>query len=274
MCAAPLRRAFQPEGEVVPAVQSAAAPITAFPPPRRPTAQASLPLALPRRQAGRPRLRGLSGPFLPAEDDSPYRLPREASERLALALTPARNREAAFALARFLARFWSTPSRLLTAFPIDRRALANRPDLGLTEAQVRGAVRALENVGFLDRALPEKGSAYRAVGPAGELHRKPVLFRFGGEYAPLFAAANKRAGAARGGQGRARRQISPAPAPQPSAGRERAPSLKSPKSKSEAEPKVLMGEVVRRLPEPPLQKSALDSALERWTKAFEESRRR
>src|SRR5688500_6889889 len=104
----------------------------------------------------------------------------------------------------------------ITAFPIDRRALANRSDLGLTEAQVRGAVRALESVGFLDRALPEKGSAYRAVGPAGELRRKPVLFRFGGEYAPLFAAANNRAAAARGGQGRARRQISPAPAPRPS----------------------------------------------------------
>src|SRR3954453_2945429 len=137
---------------------------------------------------------------------------------------PARNREAAFALARFLARFWSTPSRLLTAFPIDRRALANRPDLRLTEAQVRGAARTLESVGYLARALPEKGSAYRQVGPAGELHRKPVLFRFGGEYAPLFVAANKRAAAARGGQGRARRQISPAPVPRPSAARERAPS--------------------------------------------------
>jgi hypothetical protein len=274
MCGAPLWRAFQPEGKAVPAVQPAAVSIAAFPSPRRPTSQPSLPLTLPRMRAGRPRLRGLSSSFLPADGGSPYRLPREASERLALALTPARNREAAFALARFLARFWSTPSRLLTAFPIDRRALANRPDLGLTEAQVRGAVRALENVGFLDRALPEKGSAYRPVGPAGELHRKPVLFRFGGEYAPLFVAANKRAAAARDGQERARRQISPAPVPRPSAARETAPSLKSPKNKSEAETKVLMGEVVRRLPEPPLQKSALDSALERWTKAFEESRRR
>src|SRR4051812_28612258 len=274
MCAAPLRRAFQPEGEVVPADQPAAASTAAFPPPRRSTSQPSLPLTLPRSRAGRPRLRGLSGPFLPAESGSPYRLPREVSERLALALTPARNREAAFTLAHFLARFWSTPSRLLTAFPIDRRALANRPDLGLTEAQVRGAVRALENVGFLDRALPEKGSAYRAVGPAGELHRKPVLFRFGDEYAPLFVAANNRAAAARGGQGRARRQISPAPAPQPSAARAVAPLFKSPKSKSEAELKVLMGEVIRRPPESPLQKSTLDSALERWRKAFEESRRR
>src|SRR5215210_3933828 len=141
MCAAPLWRAFQPEGKAVPAVQSVAASIAAFPSPRRPTSQPSLPLTLPRMRAGRPRLRGLSSSFLPADGGSPYRLPREASERLALALTPARNREAAFALARFLARFWSTPSRLLTAFPIDRRALANRPDLGLTEAQVRGAVR-------------------------------------------------------------------------------------------------------------------------------------
>src|SRR4051794_13434926 len=274
MCAAPLRRAFQPEGEVVPAVQPTAASIAALPPPRRSTAQPSLALTLPRKRAGQPRLRGLSSPFLPAEGGSPYRLPREASERLALALTPARNREAAFTLARFLARFWSTPSRLLTAFPIDRRALANRLDLGLTEAQVRGAVRALENVGFLDRALPEKGSAYRAAGPAGELHRKPVLFRFGGEYAPFFAGANNRAAAARGGQGRARRQTSPAPASWPSATRAAAPSFKSPKSKSEAENKVLMGEVIRRLPEAPVQKSALDSALERWTKAFEEGRRR
>jgi hypothetical protein len=212
-------------------------------------------------------------PFTPSSA-GPYRLPRDVRDRLATALAPFRNRDAAFTLAHFLARFWSTPNRLLVAFPIDRRALANRPDLGLTEAQVRGAVRALENVGFLDRALPEKGSAYRQVGPEGELHRKPVLFRFGGEYAPLFAAANRRAAAARGGQERARRQISPAPVPRPSAARAMAPVIKSPKSKSEAETKVLMGEVIRRLPESDLQESALNSALERWIKAFEESRRR
>src|SRR3954469_3918159 len=85
-CALPLlRRAFQPEGEVVPASQLAAASTAAFPPPRRSTSQPSLPLTLPRMQAGRPRRRGLSSPFLPAEGGSPYRLPREASERLALA---------------------------------------------------------------------------------------------------------------------------------------------------------------------------------------------
>jgi hypothetical protein len=37
-----------------------------------------------------------------------------------------------FALETFLGRFWSMPSRIIDAFPIDRRELANRPDLGLT----------------------------------------------------------------------------------------------------------------------------------------------
>ena len=41
---------------------------------------------------------------------------------------PLRNGEAAFALATFLARFWSTPTRITLGFPIDRRELA-RPDL-------------------------------------------------------------------------------------------------------------------------------------------------
>jgi len=251
-CVTSLQRALPPEGR------------------RMSTVQPLLPLPRPSRA----RVRNLRRPFTPSRTAGPYRLPHDAWDRLVSALAPARNRDAALALAVFLGRFWSTPNRLVSAFPIDRRALANRLDLGLTEAQVRGAVRALENVGFLDRALPEKGSAYRAVGPAGELHRKPVLFRFGGEYAPLFVAANNRAAAARGGQGRSRRQISPVPVSRPSVARGTAPSLKSPKSKSKAENKVLMGEVAIQLPKSHLQKSALDSALERWTKAFEESRRR
>jgi hypothetical protein len=258
----------------VPASQPAAASIAASLPSHLSASQPLLPLTLPRSRASRPRLRGLSSPFLPAEGASPYRLPREVSERLVTALTPARNREAAFALARFLARFWSTPSRLLTAFPIDRRALANRPDLGLTEAQVRGGIRALDAVGFLERALPEEGSAYRAVGPGGELHRKPVLFRFGGEYASLFAAANNRAAAARGGHKRPRRPTGMGPIPRPPAARATAAVVKSPKSKSEAEPLVLMGEITPRPPEPQRQNSALDAALDRWRRAFEENRQR
>src|SRR5215218_3998126 len=57
-------------------------------------------------------------PFTPSSA-GPYRLPRDVRDRLASALAPFRNRDAAFALAVFLARYWSTPARLLAAFPID-----------------------------------------------------------------------------------------------------------------------------------------------------------
>ena len=56
-------------------------------------------------------------------------MPREARDRLAAALAPYRNRDSAFALAVFLARFWSTPSRIIDAFPIDRRELAEHGEL-------------------------------------------------------------------------------------------------------------------------------------------------
>src|SRR3954470_976466 len=139
------------------------------------------------------RRRGSRRPFTPASA-GPYRLPRDVRDRLASALRPFRNRDAAFALAVFLGRFWSTPSRLLTAFPMDRRELADHAALGLTEARVRGAIRILEEVGFLDRALVS-GSTHKPT-PEG-LHRKPVLFMFGSDYGLLFGTANKRAVAAR-----------------------------------------------------------------------------
>src|SRR3954447_12171918 len=108
------------------------------------------------------RRRSVRRPFTPAQQGrGHYRLPHEIQDRLTTALAPYRNREAAFALATFLARFWSMPARVVGAFPIDRRELANHPALGLTEAKVRGAIRTLEEVGFLDRAIPPSGSRYK-----------------------------------------------------------------------------------------------------------------
>ena len=143
-------------------------------------------------------------PFTPSPYAGPYRLPRDVRDHLVAALVPFRNRDAAFALATFLGRFWSAPNRLLTAFPIDRRELANHAALGLTEARVRGAIRTLEEAGFLDRAAAS-GSTHKPT-PDG-LHRKPVLFLFGSDYGPLFSAANRRAAAARERRSGTRRMV-------------------------------------------------------------------
>src|SRR3954467_6678735 len=155
------------------------------------------------------RRRGSRRPFAPSQGGA-YRLPHNVRDRLTAALAPCRNRDAAFALAVFLGRFWSTPSRLLAAFPIDRRELAAHAVLGLTEARVRGAIRAVEDVGFLDRAVVS-GSPHRPT-PDG-LHRKPVLFMFGSAYGPLFGAANRRAASARERRSGSRRTSTPAPTP-------------------------------------------------------------
>ncbi len=152
------------------------------------------------------RVRSVRRPFRPSAGEGGYRLPHDVRDRLSAALAPFRNREAAFALATFLARFWSVPGRVASAFPIDRRELAGRPDLGLTEKRVRSAITTLEAVGFLERAIPPSGSRYKATEDG--LHRKPILYVFGSEYGSAFVLANKRAQAARGGDRHARRPLS------------------------------------------------------------------
>jgi hypothetical protein len=51
---------------------------------------------------------------------------------------------------------------------------------------------------------------------ADGLHRKPILYVFGAEYAPAFITANKRGRMARGGDRRDRRPITPATSSWPS----------------------------------------------------------
>jgi hypothetical protein len=178
-------------------------------------------------------------------------------------LAPYRNREAAYALAVFLARFWSTPSRITDAFPIDRRALVEHGELDLTERRIRSAIRVLEEVGFLDRAVAS-GSRYKATEDG--LRRKPILFMFGSDYAPAFIAANRRAAAARGGHPGERRPIPSEAARQAPAARFEASLTKWPKGKSEAESPVLMGQLVKTSGIPPKAfepDPRLEAALER-----------
>jgi hypothetical protein len=145
----------------------------------------------------------------------------------------------------FLARYWSAPGRIVDNFHIDRRALADHGDLDLTEKRIRSAIRTLEEIGFLDRAVTS-GSRYKPTEDG--LRRKSIRFQFGSEYAPLFIAANGRAAAARGGHSGERRALAPSRAPSRSTVNFRTSPLKGPKSKSEAGRSVNLG---------PLYQSAL-----------------
>ena len=107
----------------------------------------------------------------------------------------------------------------------------------------------------------------------GELHRKRVLYQFGSDYGPLFAAANRRARKIRGGQGgSARLDFAPESARGPSVGFLEARTLSSPKSKDSEADRMLMDEIRPKPPAPSAPSPPLEAALERWTKAFEESR--
>src|SRR3954451_17677939 len=116
-----------------------------------------------------------------------YRLPACVRDQLAAALAGRRNRDACLTLQTFIGRFWTAPRRLGLPFMLDRRALAPVEALGLSEARVRGAIRALEHVGFLER-MPASGRTHQAT--AGGLHRKPVAFAFAATYRDAFSIAN------------------------------------------------------------------------------------
>src|SRR4051794_10295508 len=168
-----------------------------------------------------------------------YRLPASVRDRLASALAGRRNRDACLTLATFLGRFWSAPRKLGLPFMLDRRALAPVEALGLTEAKVRGAIRALEEIGFLDR-MPAGGRTHQAT--AEGLRRMPVAFTFAATYRSAFGMANKRAQAARDRRSRARRAQTPAAVPRPSPAVLEARHLNSPKYKPSEATKVYLGE--------------------------------
>jgi hypothetical protein len=151
------------------------------------------------------------------------------------------------------------------AFPIDRRALAGHKDLELSEARVRGAIRLLEEIGFLEREEAAPGAKFQRT--AEGLHRRPILFRFGPDFLDLFRNARRSLAAHRKPQERRK----PIPA-------RTYPSLprtltKSPKHTSDIPPILLMGEV-RRLPRensPPWDQPHSDSRLEAALKRLGEA---
>ena len=201
-------------------------------------------------------------PWTPPAPAGPYKLPRDVQDRLTAALRDFRNRDAAVALAAFLGRFWSAPSRLVKAFPIDRRALTDHPDLGLTEARVRGAITTLELVGFLERAAPPAGSSYQRT--ADGLHRRPILYRFGGEHMHAFQMANARSRTAQNARLGSRRSLSPSEAQQTS-GSPIESRTKSPKNKAIAnlpEGEILMGDQRTPTETDPNLEAALNRLLE------------
>jgi hypothetical protein len=229
---------------------------------------------LPLTRLFRPRVRSVRRSFTPSQEGrGPYRLPREVRDRLATSLARYRNRDSAYALAMFLARYWSTPSRIADAFPIDRRALAEHGELDLTEKRIRNAIRALEEIGFLDRAVTS-GSSYKATEDG--LRRKPIKFMFGSEYAPAFIAANRRAAAARGGHSSERRAIPAAASQRPStANSEGLSPLKGPKNTNAPERTVNLGPLVKEsgFPANPFDPdSKLERALARLEERFRQSR--
>jgi hypothetical protein len=198
-------------------------------------------------------------------------LPRDVQDRLALALAPFRNREAAFTLATFLARFHSNPDRVLGVFAIDRRALVGHADLDLTEKRIRSAITTLEAVGFLDRAIPPSGSRYKATEDG--LHRRPIQFTFGSEYGPLFIKANNRARRLKGSDPAARRPISPSAQSKPLTRLLQPPQMaptKGPKDSSEADKALYLGPLRQNsgFPAQPSAPTPLDLALQRLGEAI------
>jgi hypothetical protein len=203
-------------------------------------------------------------------------------DRLKAALAPFRNREAAYALAVFLARFWSAPGRIVETFHIDRRALAEHGELGLTEKRIRSAITTLEEIGFIDRTVTS-GSKYQPT--ENGLRRKPIRYQFGSEYAPLFISANRRAAARRERGSEAERTKTLVSSHQASTGSAEAresfasskdfPPLKGPKSRNLSEKSVNLGPLVKEsgLPAKAFDPDPkLEAALARLEEGFRQSR--
>lgn len=121
--------------------------------------------------------------YVPTRHCGNYRLPPSLIDILGSRLRSFRNAHSANLLATFLARMNAGPKRFGRSFPIDRRALANHPDLGLSEDRIRGAIATLEKVGFIERVPMKRTYRQHEDG----VRRKAIQWRFGPEFNGRFA---------------------------------------------------------------------------------------
>jgi len=95
--------------------------------------------------------------------------------------------------------------RLSATPPPGTRPPAEHEALGLTEAQVRGALATLAEIGCLARYEPEAGKRYQRTETG--LQRRVILHHFGETYANAFTRANTQSQAALGAPAPARRPV-------------------------------------------------------------------
>jgi hypothetical protein len=147
---------------------------------------------------------------------------------------------------------------------VDRVALADHAGHGLTESRVRGALAALEAIGFLVREAV-KGSTYRPT-EAG-LRRKPVFWRVAPEFYALFERANALAKRARGAGKIDRRPVPLVVAPQPSSPRVSHPAGHPRTNSPKETPRI--GSVSLGEQPNPVRNAGLEAALSRLRSAVE-----
>ncbi|WP_106335912.1 hypothetical protein [Alsobacter soli] len=124
--------------------------------------------------------------WLPSSYSGGYRLPGLISERIRIMLASFKNKEAAFKLFVFLARFhtgWRSGMRRMT---IDRRKLAGHPALKLTEDQIKGAIKTLRAAFLLEQIPYAEAYADGLCRNPGEPQMRAAWYAFSAEIAALF----------------------------------------------------------------------------------------
>jgi hypothetical protein len=124
--------------------------------------------------------------FIPSRWLGRYWLPARVHDMLTQRLgLRFKNRDAAHRLAKYLGWKHSGSERFGKPFPILRQVLKDQPDLGLSEDQIRGAIKTLLRVEFIVRD-PTSGSEFKRTSANG-VRRKMHRYHYGPEFASAFA---------------------------------------------------------------------------------------